>query len=246
MNSSDGSMENAAANDARRSAVGAFIDALKQRLRGMPAETAPPEQLEAVVRRVGRDDDLAARFTQAATSIGVGVHSATAGDWLDVVAGLLQAHPTGSVAIPRVDDGFLTAERTAQLEERLTAAGVAATDQTDDETLFATEGAITGVVAAVAEDGTLVCESQPGVARGSSLIPPVHIAVVASSQLLPDLYDYLERLEKRPELPANVNLITGPSKTSDIEGVLVTGVHGPRELHVVLVREHQVGPGVRP
>lgn len=237
MNASDRPTENVMREDARRSAVSAFVDALRQRMREITTETGLPEQLEAVSRQVERDGDLVARFTQAATSVGVNVHRATAGDWLDVVAGLVQACQTGSVAIPRADDGFFNEERVAQLEQRLTADGVTTTGRTDDETLFSAVAAITGVVAAIAETGSLVCESQPDVARGSSLIPPVHIAVVASSQLLPDLYDYFEGLEERPELAANISLITGPSKTSDIEGVLVTGVHGPRELHVVSVRE---------
>ena len=63
----------------------------------------------------------------------------------------------------------------------------------------------------------------------------MHVAVVDTTQVLPDLYDCLDALGERPQLPANVSLITGPSKTADIEGELVTGVHGPGELHVVLV-----------
>ena len=67
----------------------------------------------------------------------------------------------------------------------------------------------------------------------ASLLPPVHIAVADVDQLLPDLFDLFGRLS-RQELPACVSLITGPSKTGDIELKLVTGVHGPGEVHVVL------------
>jgi L-lactate utilization protein LutC len=180
MNASDRPTENVMRENALRSAVSAFVDALRQRMREITTETGLPEQLEAVSRQVERDGDLVARFTQAATSVGVNVHRATAGDWLDVVAGLVQACQTGSVAIPRAADGFFNEERVAQLEQRLAADGVTTTGRTDDETLFSADAAITGVVAAIAETGSLVCESQPDVARGSSLIPPVHIAVVAS------------------------------------------------------------------
>jgi L-lactate utilization protein LutC len=237
MSTDDGLPRDTLDGDARRSAVAQFVDSLKHRSRGTAGETALPEQLEVTARRVDRDDDLAARFTQGATSLGGNVHSATIGDWLNVVARLLEAHRAASVAIPQVGDGFFDAERVEQLRQRLLAGGLTPRGETDDETLFSVGVGVTGVVAAIAETGTLVCESQPCVARGSSLIPPVHLAVVALSQLLPDLCDYCEGLGQRAELPANVSLISGPSKTSDIEGVLVTGVHGPRELHVVLVRE---------
>lgn len=237
MKTSNRPTENPADESARRSAVRAFVDALKQRAREVPAETALPEQLEVVSRQVERDDDLAARFTQMATSIGANVHLATTADWLDVVGGLLRARQAGNVAIPRIGDGFCGVEQVGQLKQRLAADGVATTCETDDATFFSVDAAVTGVVAAIAETGSLVCESQPLLARGSSLIPPVHVAVVASSQLLPDVHDYFTELSQRAVLPANVTLIGGPSKTADIEGVLVTGVHGPRELHVVLVRE---------
>ena len=69
--------------------------------------------------------------------------------------------------------------------------------------------------------------------RGASLIPPVHIAVVAQAQIVPDLCDYFGGLGL--SLPANINVITGPSKTADIEGILITGVHGPGDVHVALV-----------
>jgi L-lactate dehydrogenase complex protein LldG len=200
-------MTNAANDSTRRSAMAGFIDSLKARLPSPDAHTALPEQLDAVVRQVE-------------TSIGVQVHSATTTDWLDVVVGLLQTHRAQSVAIPSAGDGFFEAQRVEQLRARLTAEDIRPKSETDDETLFSVDAAVTGVVAAIAEAGTLVCESGPVVARGSSLIPPVHVAVVDTTQVLPDL---------------NVSLITGPSKTADIEGELVTGVHGPGELHVVLV-----------
>ena len=69
-----------------------------------------------------------------------------------------------------------------------------------------------------------------------SLLPPVHIAVADRSQLLPDLFDLFRQLPPE-EMPSCVSLITGPSKTGDIELRLVTGVHGPGEIHVVLIGE---------
>ena len=73
-----------------------------------------------------------------------------------------------------------------------------------------------------------------GRSRGAYLLPFVHVAIVRASQVVPDLVDAWDQFEDGPALSL---LVTGPSKTADIEGVLITGVHGPGELHVVLVED---------
>lgn len=94
---------------------------------------------------------------------------------------------------------------------------------------------ISSVTWAVAETGSLVMASAAGRERLASLLPPVHIAVVERGQILPDLFDLFEQLDPL-ELASNLVLITGPSKTGDLELKLTTGVHGPGVLHVVIVR----------
>jgi L-lactate dehydrogenase complex protein LldG len=104
------------------------------------------------------------------------------------------------------------------------------------EALFAADLGISGVDYLVAETGTLVLGSRPDQPRCVSLLPPVHIAVADRSQLLGDLFDLFtpEGIEQG-NLPSGLALITGPSKTGDIELRLVTGVHGPGVVHVVLI-----------
>ncbi len=99
---------------------------------------------------------------------------------------------------------------------------------------------ITGADAAVAETGTLALMSGPGRPRCVSLLPPLHIAVVPADRVLPSiaaLFRDLSALAAAGEVPSSLNLITGPSKTADIEHVLVRKVHGPGNLLVVLVRD---------
>jgi L-lactate utilization protein LutC len=98
---------------------------------------------------------------------------------------------------------------------------------------------ITGASFAIAETGTLAMLSAPGRERLASLLPPLHVAIVAAEQVLPDLFDLFDKLREagHDALPSNLTLITGPSKTGDIELTLTTGVHGPGEWHVVVVRE---------
>ena len=72
-------------------------------------------------------------------------------------------------------------------------------------------------------------------ARLVSLLPPVHIAVVESPRLLSGLDEFLLEVPRPADHGASTVFITGPSRTADIEQILVRGVHGPGELHVVFV-----------
>ena len=118
------------------------------------------------------------------------------------------------------------------LARTLTDAGIAVVSPGDSkEALFAADIGITGVDHVIAETGTLVMRTRPEQPRAASLLPPVHIAVAHKSQIVADLFDVFGK----EEMPACLTLITGPSKTGDIELRLVTGVHGPGEIHVVLV-----------
>jgi L-lactate dehydrogenase complex protein LldG len=95
---------------------------------------------------------------------------------------------------------------------------------------------LTGADAGLAESGSIVVASGPGRGRLASLLVPVHIAVLRRDRMVFALSD-LVRL--RPDLAAmpgsNLVCITGPSRTADIEMTLSRGVHGPREIHVILV-----------
>ena len=105
------------------------------------------------------------------------------------------------------------------------------------DALFAADLGITGVDYLIAETGSVVLLTKSGEPRSLSLLPPVHIAVAERPQLVPDLFDLFESKlqQERTDMPSCVSLITGPSKTGDIELRLVTGVHGPGEIHVFLV-----------
>jgi L-lactate dehydrogenase complex protein LldG len=94
---------------------------------------------------------------------------------------------------------------------------------------------LTGAHAALADTGSIVVVSGPGRGRLASLLPPTHIAVVFAEQLCPSLGPFLAANPSVADVGANMVVITGPSRTGDIEGTLVLGVHGPGDLHVVLI-----------
>ena len=103
-----------------------------------------------------------------------------------------------------------------------------------NDRLFAAAVGISSVDWAVAETGSLVVAARPGQSRSASLLPPVHIAVVERNQIVPDVFDLFEELASEV-VPSSVVLVTGPSKTGDIELKLTTGVHGPGEVHLVIL-----------
>ena len=106
------------------------------------------------------------------------------------------------------------------------------------EEVFRTNVGITGGDYVIAETGTLVIHPKKGVSRLISLAPPVHIAVIKRGQVLPSLDELflLEHIDlNSTDRRAAMNLISGPSRTGDIEATIVHGIHGPVETHIVLV-----------
>ncbi len=91
---------------------------------------------------------------------------------------------------------------------------------------------VSGAVAALAETGTVVIRSGSGRSRLATLLPPVHIALVAEAQLTANLFPWTSA--RGEAWPANVVLVSGPSKTADIEQTLSVGIHGPGRLIVIL------------
>lgn len=97
-------------------------------------------------------------------------------------------------------------------------------------TLAAADLGISGVDVAVAETGTLVLHAGPRRGRLVTCLPPVHLAVLTLDALVADLFHLPARWRA---LPSAAHLITGPSRTADIELSLTRGVHGPAEVHVL-------------
>lgn len=105
---------------------------------------------------------------------------------------------------------------------------------TKDE-LFDCDLGITSAQWAIAETGTLVLESEAESHRLTSLVPPIHLCILTADVIRQTLGEILELTSKN--LSRTITFITGASRTSDIELTLAIGVHGPRELHVVVIAD---------
>ena len=100
--------------------------------------------------------------------------------------------------------------------------------------LFDYDVGISTAQAAIAETGTLVLESESERHRLVSLVPPVHIAIVNAADICLTLGEALAAVGRGTDLSPTITLITGPSRTADIEMTLTIGVHGPQELYVIV------------
>lgn len=106
------------------------------------------------------------------------------------------------------------------------------------ESIRDAEVGLTGVDAAAATTGTLIVSSAPGKGRIPTILPPVHIAILTLDQIVPRLEDWVaaERANELAKMrdSANVAFITGPSRTGDLEMILVLGVHGPGIIQIIV------------
>jgi L-lactate dehydrogenase complex protein LldG len=92
----------------------------------------------------------------------------------------------------------------------------------------------------LADTGSVVLAASPDEPRSRSLLPFVHVSVLREDRILPGLEDLFAAVGD--DLPSALAIITGPSRSADIEQRLVVGVHGPGEVHVVLVGDDQPAP----
>lgn len=189
---------------------------------------APPAVPADKVRLAGASDDLVTMFAERAQAVGMEVVGCGAGEMEQAVLGILREAGAGCVVCC-----------VEELETSLREAGLDVPDWRNDASMadeFKADAAVTNVHAALAETGTLVCCADARHGRGLSLAPPLHLAIVSHRDIVPDMLDLFGRWGAASPPSARV-LITGPSKTADIEGVLVRGVHGPGRVVIVLASE---------
>jgi L-lactate dehydrogenase complex protein LldG len=114
-------------------------------------------------------------------------------------------------------------------------------EQWKGELFDAIDAGVTGADAGIADTGTLLLRPGAHEPRTLSLVPAVHVAVLLASRLYASLPAVLRALSPHDDMPSNLLLVSGPSKTADIQQTLAYGAHGPKELVIVLVDDVQEG-----
>jgi L-lactate dehydrogenase complex protein LldG len=192
----------------------AELEAVETYLRAHPRGPAP---------RV--DEDLPGRFRSRAEAMQTTTDLVEA--WQDVpeaAARYLQANglPVSGCVWPAL----------AHLDWAAAGLELAAREATGDDLV-----GITGAYAGIAETGTLMVVSGPDTPASVSLLPETHIAAIPAARIvrhMEDAWDLARRELRR--LPRAVNFISGPSRTGDIEQVIILGAHGPYRVHLIVVR----------
>jgi L-lactate dehydrogenase complex protein LldG len=202
----------------KRDAFLAWVRAALGRHPGDAVPSPPEPPADALVHPSTRDladrDALVERFVERAAAAGAEVRRARDATAARELAAAW-ARELGDTAVAG-DDGMARAVVAAS---GLPTVGVAEADV-----------GITGAYRAIAETGTVVLRSESG--RLAGLLPPVHLALVAEAAVVGGSSDVYRDFSGAP--PAALVQVTGPSRTADIEMTLITGVHGPGRLAVMV------------
>lgn len=198
---------------------------------------APPEVNESIVRLVASDAKLPDVFRERARLANASVYDCAIEEAAATTCRVLHEQCLRRAVLGIADESLreavhaALAQQAVEMLDHRSAPGF--------EAQYDADVSISDVDLAIAESGTVVVSSNAARSRGIFLVAPISIALVRESQIVPDLIDTLDDMTTRDRLDGSsgVVMITGPSKTADIEGVLVTGAHGPRELHIVLIND---------
>ena len=213
-------------------------DRILAKLRGaQPATPNPLPSLDEHYAPRARGESVAeraARFKAGIEAFHADVHFSTDADWPALLARLCVDKAVGTLLY----GGDTPAGR------RLDAATFAGTTlrpwagQVEEikADLFHRVGAgFTQARGAIAETGSLILWSSAEEPRTLSLVPPIHFALLDAATIHPTFYDALVSENWAAGLPTNALLISGPSKTADIQQTLAYGAHGPKELIVLVI-----------
>ena len=190
--------------------------------------------------------EVVERFVAEATALGCLVHKAQNGNKIaETVAGIIEAGTAKDIVLSKFElfDQLELRSRLQMLQIRTHLAAefsAVGKDRLIKELADSPIG-LTAADWAIAETGTVVLTSDEDGALLVSLLPPVHIALLRTSRIRQSLAEVLAELSEtrvRCDLPfRSATFISGPSRTSDVELTLSIGVHGPKELHVIILED---------
>lgn len=214
----------------------AMLDRIREATGFLTSQTPRPDEAGRPVRQVATDDPKRfERWGQLARKNGMAVERCRRENILAAVDRCLEKHTVTQVLLAFEDKQLL-----APLTGHLLGHGLQVHhwgEPQSRELAYRCEVAVTDARLGLADTGALLVWSDPGFGRAATLTIPIHVVLLPVENIVADLVDALLVVAERfpQQLPSNIVIINGPSKTADIEMNLVTGVHGPKYLYVVVV-----------
>ena len=209
-----------------------------ERLRSAPPRPAPSEaDFSVMERKVHAREERYPRLRRLMEAVHAEFLETTAADWPNAVAGFVRAEGFRALAYgPETEAGARLAEAWPPRGPRLVPFDRPIED-CKRELFEEIEAGFTTTLGGIAETGGLILWPSPQEPRLLSLVPPVHLALLDTARIYDSFWHAMRSERWSERMPPNALLVSGPSKTADIEQTLAYGVHGPKRLVVVAVRE---------
>ena len=216
------------------SAREAILERLRQRLDGDIA--VPTSDFTVMTARGWNREERLARFEAMITAVRGEVVKTSRVDWTQALVQVLADKGVGTLALGRLHDVASEARGTLAAHDIEVVDADRDIESWSREQFEDVDAGLTSTLGGIAETGSLFLWPTPDEPRRLSLVPPLHIAVLDADHVHDTFFDVLRDKCWADRMPTNALLISGPSKTADIEQTLVYGVHGPKQL-VVLLRQ---------
>ena len=223
-----------------------FLDPIKQRLHHRthiphPTFDTTLAQQPHVTDELDKEA-LIERFCSEAAALGTELHRTTRDELAVTVARAVQGNGGGRVVLPsesRFDEEGITRNLMALAANEVVRWDPSRGREANIALAAEANVGVTFAYAGIAETATIVQPCSPACGRSVSLLPAVHIAIIAADTIVPAMRDVLRRMEEDRAagipLASQTVFISGPSNTADIELVRVEGVHGPTKVAYIIV-----------
>ncbi|OEY65468.1 LutC/YkgG family protein [Marinobacter sp. X15-166B] len=210
-----------------------ILQRLRARTGTLPA--APPCDFSVLNRHRWSLADKLDAFEIALESVHGETHRLRRDNWVARLAEILQTRKVRHLLAPRHHPVGVTLRQSTREDLPQLLHYDRPIEQWQPELFDRVDASLTSTLGGIAETGSLLLWPTADEPRLMSLVPPVHIAVLEASTLYATLHEAMTAQHWANNMPTNALLVSGPSKTADIEQTLAYGVHGPKELIVLLL-----------
>ncbi len=179
------------------------------------------------------NDTQVHKFIERMEAVRAEVHQSTLTDWPALIAELCEKKQCRNLLIPGNTTWAKQLEKQSSLPELIHYDKNI--EEWKEQLFYQVDASFTSTLGGIAETGSLIVWPNEDEPRLMSLVPPIHFAILEKKNLHSTFAEAMRVMDWASQMPTNALLISGPSKSADIEQTLAYGVHGPKELIVIIV-----------